>query len=446
MAYAIKKKILNFVRAYNFRVKLPFFKKIIIGPNLNWFQFNHSLITAHALAKGFQTIFLKGCEHRNKTDHAFTLEPDQILRIRHEGINLFKVARYQICVELQTFITDLDFSNPGHLVVIEKWFQKAATFIDYVLPFFQKTRFAKAIILQGHLYDHAIIRWICVKRGIEVVAVENTFNKEKFVWDNISGISVNKNQATNFYWRYSDVIDSQMAREYCHKYIVDIKLKKQDEHSSPNNKLILDKSRKSIFYIGQVFTDASTLFSIGNFHNPISIIEYLVKYAINENYNLIIKLHPKEISGSDICQNRYNSLTHRQIRSNPPLYDLIKQNNNIYYDHANAYDTYSIIKNADVCVTINSQAGIESLLLGKIVITCGNAFYSCLNSVYRALDDRHLGFLLNQVLKNTVPGVDMNQVYKFFYIFCEKYCLPKNEKSFLRLFEKSIINQRQGNR
>ena len=121
--------------------------------------------------------------------------------------------------------------------------------------------------------------------------------------------------------------------------------------------------------------------------------------------------------------------------------EVIKENSNIYYDHTNGYDTYSIIKNADVCVTINSQAGLESLLLGKIVITCGNAFYNCLNSVYQALNKHHLGFLLSQILKETDSGVDMDQVYKFFYIFCEKYCLPKNESSYLRLAEKSIIHR-----
>jgi len=346
---------------------------------------------------------------------------------------------------LQVFINDLDFSNPAHVHVIKKWFCKAAAFIDFILPYFKKTRFDKVIILQGHLYDSAIIRWICIERGVPIVAVENTFNKDKIIWDDISCLSVNKNLARNFFWRYRDVIDCRTATEYCTEYFANIKSKKQIEHSSPNKKLFLDSSRKSIFYIGQVFTDASTLFGICNFHSPVSIIEYLVKYAINENYNLIIKLHPKEISGIDICQNRYDSLTHKQIKSNSPLYDLIKQSNNIYYDHTNAYDTYSIIKNADVCVTINSQAGLESLLLGKIVITCGNAFYSCLNSVYRALDNRHIGFLLNQILKNTTPGIDMNQVYKFFYIFCEKYCLPKNEESFLWLFEKSILIQGQGN-
>jgi capsule polysaccharide export protein KpsC/LpsZ len=346
---------------------------------------------------------------------------------------------------LQVFINDLDFSNPVHVHVIKKWFRKAAVFIDYILPYFQKTRFAKVIILQGHLYDSAIIRWICIERGVPIVAVENTFNKDKIIWDDISCLSVNKNLARNFYWRYRDVIDCRKATEYCTEYLTNIRSKKQNEHYSPNKKLLLDNSRKSIFYIGQVFTDASTLFGIGNFHNPVSIIEYLVKYAINENYNLVIKLHPKEISGIDICQNRYDSLTHKQIKSNPSLYDLIKQNINIYYDHANTYDTYSIIQKADICVTINSQAGLESLLLGKIVITCGNAFYSCLNSVYQALDIRHIGFFLNRTLKNTAPGVDMDQVYKFFYIFCEKYCLPKNEKSFLWLFEKSILNQGQRN-
>ena len=74
-------------------------------------------------------------------------------------------------------------------------------------PLFSENRFAKAIILQGHLYDHAIIRWICVQRGIEVVAVENTFNKNRIIWDNVSGLSVNKNLTRNYFWRYAAVVD-----------------------------------------------------------------------------------------------------------------------------------------------------------------------------------------------------------------------------------------------
>lgn len=436
MAYTIKKKILNFVHACNSRVNLPFFKKILMGPNLNWFPFNPFLLTALALAKGFQPVFLKGCERCGERDHAFILEPDQILRICHKGINLFEIAQYQICVELQMFITDIDFFNPVHVAVIENWFRKAAAFIDYILPSFQRNRFAKAVILQGHLYDHAIIRWICVERGIEVVAVENTFNKNKMIWDNVSGLSVNKNLTRNYFWRYAAIVDKKEAADYTTNFVENIKLCKQNEHESPNRELSFSKRGKTIFYIGQVYSDASTLFGINDFHSPVSIIEDLVNYSRKRGCALMIKLHPKEIDGLDICRAKYNSLTHRKIQADAPLYKRIQETENIIYDYENSFDTYSMIRAADICVTINSQAGLESLLLGKRVITCGNAFYDCLSPVYPAKNRGILMGLLDYLLENDPEDMNMDEINAFFYIFCEKYCIRKDEKSFVTLFGK----------
>jgi hypothetical protein len=444
MNFYSKKEIFRFFNHCSLKIKLPFFKKVLIATNnRNWLKLDNLVITAMSLRKGFQPIFLKYNGERREDGLSWRLEAEDIRKIRYKGINLYDVTIYQICVELQVFLNDLDLSDTRHIHVVQEWFRRAVAFIDYILPYFKKTRLHKVIILQGYLYDSAIIRRICIERGIPVVAVENTLNKDKIIWDDISCISVNQNLAANFYWRYRDVIDSRSAKKYCMEYIANIKTKKQDEHFSPDKQLLLDSGKKSIFFIGQVFTDASTLFGIGKFHNPVSIIEYLVKYAIKEDYNLIVKLHPKELDGSDILQNRYDSLTHRQIKANAPLYNSIKTNKNIYYDYENAYDTYSIIQNSDVCVTINSQAGLESLLLGKKVVTCGNAFYNCLNSVFQATDESHMVFLLDRLLRYEAPEADLNQVYKFFYIFCEKYCLPKNEKSFLSLFERTIVQQGQ---
>jgi hypothetical protein len=433
----IKQRLINFyISKYN-EVRLPFLRKALIATDkYNWLKLDASLIAQHSLRKGFQSVFLKRDGNTLENKITIDLKPEQISQFSYKGINLYEVTIYQICVELQVFINDLDFSDPLHFKVIKQWFKKAAAYIDFILPYFQKFRFDKAVILQGYLYESAIIRWICIQRNIPLVAVENTFNSDKFIWDDVACISVNKNLAVNYYYRYADIIDYRTAQNYCLDFLTNIKSKKLDEHASPQKTFTLNNDKKTIFYIGQVYTDASTLFGIGNFHSPVSIVEYLAKYATQNDCNLVIKLHPKEISGLDICNNRYNSLTHRQIMANSRLTDAINQNDNIHYDHNNTFDTYSIIRHSDVCVTVNSQAGLESVLLGKPVITCGNAFYNCLDQVYHAIDDHQLENHLNRLFGKTEVVVDMAQVYKFFYIFCEKYCLPKTEKAFICLLDK----------
>ena len=228
----------------------------------------------------------------------------------------------------------------------------------------------------------------------------------------------------------------KVSCRYSRIFVENIKAYKQAEHKSPNREMSFSIRDKTILYIGQVYSDASTLFGINDFHSPVSIIEDLVNYSRKKGYTLMIKLHPKEIDGLNICQARYNSLTHRKIQTNVSLYTHIQESKNIIYDYENSFDTYSMIRSADICVTINSQAGLESLLLGKRVITCGNASYDCLSPVYPAKNSGILTILLDYLLKNDSEDIDMDEINAFFYIFCEKYCIRKDEKSFVKLFGK----------
>lgn len=438
MMVQIIKKIVDVLHVCISYIKLPLFKKILIGPHFTWFQFNQSLLTAHALLNGFQPIFLKECKNHVKPNQTIALKQCQIKSFRYKGINLFEVTQYQICVDLQSFITELDFSDPTQFKIIETWFCKAAVYIDYVLPLFQKTRFSKAIIMQGYLFDHAIIRWLCIERSIEVIAVENTFNKNRMIWDNVSGLSVNKNLASNYFWRYESSIDIYKAKNYSEEYIKNIKTFKLQEHNSPTTEISIPSKGKTLFFIGQVYTDASTLFGIYDFNSPVSIIESLVEYVIKNRHTLIIKLHPKELDGFDIQGKRYDSLTHKKIMANHELFSIINNHPNIIYDYTNSYDTYSFIKKSDVCITINSQTGLEALLYGKPVITCGNIFYRSLKSTYTAQNKSILYALLDTLLTTDFIQIDWDEIYRFFFIYCEKYCIHKNERSLIALFRKTL--------
>ena len=436
----LKKRILNFIFGFYLKVRLPFFKTILIGTHRSWLELDFQRFTVSAFLKGVQPIFLM--QNLKEKEIDFSSEEKIIRGTSYEEISLFEVTQYQICVELQIFITDIDFQNPKHIDIIQKWFRRAAAFIDTILFYFKKYKFCKALILQGYLYESAIIRWICIKNGIDVIAVENTFNKNKIVWDNISCITVNRNLAENYFWRYSasPVLNPKDCINYSNKFLQTIKTNKQHEHISPDQKITFNPERKIIFFIGQVYTDSSTLFGINDFHSPVSIINHLVEFSIEKGYTLIIKLHPKEKDGFDVYKNRYNSLTHRKVMENDSLYNQIQNAGNIIYDYKNTYDTYSIIKASTICVTINSQAGLEALMFGKRVITCGKAFYKCLKSVHTAENKSDLLYMLDSLMTNDLDNIAMEEVYNFFYIFCEKYCIEKNIESFLKLiFKKSLI-------
>jgi hypothetical protein len=422
----------KFLLKFNRKAKLPFFKQVLVADRNNWCQLDYVKMIISAFLKGFQFVIL----YNKDTAPAkinINLDGENIKDSTYKKIYLWRVSLYHICVELQVFRNDIDLTNPEHISVIKKWLQKSIDFINHIEPYFKDRFYHKVIIQQGHLYDSSITRLLCTKKGIEVIAIENTLNKDRIIWDNISGISVNKNLARNFFWKYSDIVNSEKTEKYSKNYLTNIKTLKVSEHASPKKQISKTGHEKVIFFIGQVYTDASTLFGIYGFHSPVSIIDSLVQYAIKNDYLLIIKLHPKEIDGMDICSNRYDSITHRNILNRGRLFEEITAHKNIIYDYQNEYDTYSIIDISDICVTINSQAGLESLLFGKKVITCGNAFYDCISSVYSAKQESILYCTLDYLLKNGDVPVNMQEINNFFYIYCEKYCIKKTEPDFLNL-------------
>lgn len=411
---------------YN-RLDFNSLKKILMVKKEQWGSLNYHVLDFIALINGYEIIFLdEAIEH--KEDYQFSVD-ENIKTITYKDINLYNIAIHNICIELDILMKEIDVNIPLHKEVILKWYKIASQYIDKVDTYIKRYYFDKAIIFQGHMYDCAIVRQLSIQNNIDVFSFEFTFNKNKVIWDNVSGLSVNKNLAKNYFWRYSDIIDLISAREYAKKYIENIKDFKVDYHDTPKNELIKDKFCKTIVYIGQVYTDSSVAFGIKRFNNSIEIIKTLVDFSIENGYELIIKLHPAE--NKMFGGQKYNKLTYRKIEEDRKLVEKIKKHFNIIIDYSNKYDTYKLIDRSDLCVTINSQAGLEALLKGKDVILCGSSSYDGLGFTYEAQNQEMLKFFLDMVLKLNISLIDKDQIDKFFYIFNEFYCIEKNELSII---------------
>lgn len=354
----------------------------------------------------------------------------------HKGINLYRVAKYNICVSLEVFPSQISFENEVHRTVIRKWYAESIRCIDFFEKIFLQWRPDIMLISQGHTYDAVIVRALSCIHHFNIVAVENTFNKNKIIWDDISGITVNKNLARNYYWKYRDFLSDAAADLYVREYLANIKQLKTQEHQTPSE-IVLKSDKKTVLFIGQVYTDSSVLFGINDFSCPVAIIEKLVDYCLLNNYHLIIKLHPKEEMGNNIYNLPYNSLTYRKISEQEGLLGKISSGGFVL--DKDRFDTYSLIDSADVCVTVNSQAGLEALIKGKEVIVCGQGYYTGLGFTFEALNNECLICFLDLVLRRGVSAYKKADIEKFFYIVSEKYFIQRTEDSLEKLLMKGHL-------
>jgi len=355
--------------------------------------------------------------------------------LSYKGISLYDASIYSICVELELFPEYLSFSDKKHRLKIEEWYGRCVSYIDEVVSLFEKHRICKSLIWQGYFSDAVIVRAFSILRGIPVQAFENTSNKSKMVWDDVSGITVNKNLASNYFWRHEKLVDPSLSERYAREAVDNIHKLKAQDHSTPDKKFSKKTSNPLVVMIGQVYTDASTLFGLNKgFSDPLDIIKILVDYSDSNNIELMIKLHPKEARGlNTISIQPYNKLTWRKICSDEPLKHKIDSSNLITVDYDNKYNTYSIIDNADAVVTINSQAGLEALAMNKEVAICGQCYYGDIGITHNAQDRIMLKRSLDLILKEKHSLIDREVVNKFFYIFFERYCINKSEKDFCDL-------------
>lgn len=114
-----------------------------------------------------------------------------------------------------------------------------------------------------------------------------------------------------------------------------------------------------IFVPFQVNTDSQiTLHSpwIENMWQLFEVINTARRKLINASLHVVFKEHPS-------CPQRYDEL-HR----------LCADDEHILF--ANNISTQDLIQQAEAVITINSTVGLESMLLGKKVITLGDAFYA----------------------------------------------------------------------
>jgi FkbM family methyltransferase len=399
-----------------------------------WFDFDTRRIIADSFDQGVLTLLIDDEVASAPAAPAFTGE--NLRALAHRDITLWSVSTHRICLELGLAPAAIDAADPRHAAVIGATFARATALIDRVLAYVDFYQPATLLMAQGHDQLSAVMRHVAVRRGLRVVAIENIFRSDRLLWDDTSGVAVNQNLAKNHFWRHRDLVSEKLARRTVAAFFEDRATLKSAEHATPASPLPPrpDDGVRTIAYLAQVAVDSSVLFGLRGFASQAEVITALADFAARRGHRLLVKLHPKESPHHPDPQGWYQRLSARALDAHAGFQAArTVLGERLVLDADNTHDTCDFIRQSDVCVTINSQAGLEAALLDREVVLCGDAFYGGLGFTHEATDAPSLEFTLDRVLRDGLHLNDGRDARLFFHVFTELYCLPKTAASVVRL-------------
>jgi hypothetical protein len=400
---------------------------------LHWFGLNHINIKEKCEQENIKCFYAP--PRRESMRISLSLDFENYRDIKHRGVPLYLCCKYDVCVKLRVPLNVLSHENNFHWEEITSQMGIAAAYTDHIGDLLDVLKPDIVIIPQGHTLESSVIRFLAIIRGYNVVSIENSFNSKKLIWDNICGIAVNKLVARNYYWRYEDLIDQCQASQYADNYLDSIKSFKADQHISPTRAIeLMSKDKKTILFLANVLTDASIMFNSWGI-TQINAIKAAATLAIKNNYKFILKIHPRE---RPQYSTNYENLTISALKADRKFWREITSTNNCLIDDDNSFDTYSLIRRSDVCITISSQAGLEALLLGKETILLGNAYYGGLGFTRELINENQLESAVSEALDPARKIVDKDKVEKFFFIFDNLFSVEKNEFGIIEIISRVL--------
>jgi len=339
-----------------------------------------------------------------------------------------QIAEYPACLEEECMPSELDRTS----LVFQRNVEQLKKELCSIDGFFKKFKPFVSLIAQGYEPQSALIRHVSLQRNVPILAVENTAIKDRMIWDCVSGITTNRSLAKSFFWRYENSVDPDYCQKYCDHMIKTTRSRKLKEHQSPDAKLALPFKNYALF-LGQVYTDTATLFSIDQWGKPENLLKTFLRICKKESVAAVIKLHPREREGrAPIVERPYDKLTWRKIQEDPELFEMCCDSGCVYVDHENEFDTYSLMEHCLLTTTLTSQSGLESAIRGKPSVVCGPAFYAGLGFTYDCLEPEGFEVAFARALKS--EGTARTELARLFAtIYFEKYCREKNTTTVFEL-------------
>lgn len=342
-----------------------------------------------------------------------------------------QAALYTACIELECHPTELDPGDAAQAAVLARCDAEARRLICRLHQLYTNEPWDVALVFQGYLPFDAAVRTHATLMGVPMAGLELTANRERLAWDFFSGCSVNPPVARAFFKAAHLLANDRAAVDYCDRLFARIRDTKRDEHISGAGTPPRAPGKPRLLFIGQVYTDASQLFWDIDARGPLDLYRCVLELAAGGAFDVVLKLHPKEMRGGDPVHFRpFRQLTLRKLQAALPPHLLSAPN--VHIDADNRFDTYALMREADLVLTANSQAGMEAAALGRAVLCGRGAFYGGLGFTHDYQDVSTLRAQLDRWQAEGLPAPDPAAARRFLHLFYERYCIRREPDAIAR--------------
>jgi hypothetical protein len=189
----------------------------------------------------------------------------------------------------------------------------------------------------------------------------------------------------------------------------------------------LPSDKKIILLLGQVANDASIIMDSTIYKTTADFIGEVADITSRHpEWFLVVRLHPKEAwhvdsSGRDDFPGEYlwdNTLNEIEASG-------VQLPSNCCVVSGPDVSTYQLMERSEVGVTINSQAGLEMLLLGKPVVTAGRCFYANKGFTHDVVQRNDLEAALLAAMAIGLSSHQKKELDLFLSYLLGHYLLPK---------------------
>ena len=345
--------------------------------------------------------------------------------LTYDNIDLWEVCKSSICDHLiKTSLTDSsDFE------VIESYYNKAIHLIQAFTKFYQQYRPHSVVVEQGFQYDMRIAVEIARKFNCKTIAIENSFLKDYFFMDSSSGGICNRHFLARNAWdiikaHSLDVSQKEKVRNFMASYSTTISQGSNAALEELRQKATKGSQKKIALLFGQVATDAAIVMDSYIYPDILDFMEDAAQIMkeYQEEYQLVIRLHPKEAYGNNHHGVPFDNMTLKRLQERG-----IDQLDHVTIFHSKEVNTYQLMELAELGLVINSQTGLEFLSQYKPLVVLGDAFYANKGFTHDVSCQEAFPLIVKKVIEN--PALSDHQksaIDQFLYYMIFEYLYPKD--------------------
>jgi len=261
--------------------------------------------------------------------------------------------------------------TPSAAQVASNYASKACIYKKAVQQLLHRHQFSHILVFNPAFYAERAIAEIAVGAGKRVIAFEGScFADKKYLYEFRDGLEYRegfKERAAAFL--KEPQVDFRKLFKLRRFLSTRRYLQRGSVFSHPEEPAKLPKEsseadRRCVLFLGQIAYDASISRDSGTV-SQLDVVKRLLGWAREHpSSRVIIRLHPNTSLFSERkLSTLLSSYEHDGLPANVEVICGLEAN------------TYSLMGQADVGITVSSQAGLEMVALGKPVVCLGKAFY-----------------------------------------------------------------------